>query len=81
MLPDQVFATMKDHLGRNLTFHGQERGLVVFRKYAIHYLKPYLMDRQQRLALMSCTSPDDFLSMISQIITCSSGVLACPVSS
>jgi tRNA-dihydrouridine synthase B len=79
--PDQVYATIKDHLERNLTFHGPERGLVVFRKYAIHYLKPYLIDRQQRLALMSRTSPDEFLSIVRQMITSSSGVLACPVSS
>lgn len=64
----QVFTTMQDHLQRMLAFHGPERGLILFRKYSIHYLKPYPTSRELRLKLMACTSPEEFMGWVEQVL-------------
>lgn len=63
-----VFATLKDHLERMLHFYGDERGLVLFRKYAARYLEPYMTSRNQRGALLTCTSSTYFLELAAQIM-------------
>jgi tRNA-dihydrouridine synthase B len=65
---DLVISTMRDHLTRMQSFHGADRGLVLFRKFAVHYLKPYPTDRPTRLSLMTCTDPEDFFVQVHQII-------------
>ena len=67
--PNLVLATMRDHLTRMQDFHGTDRGLILFRKYAVHYLKPYPTDRPTRLTLMTCTDPEDFFVQVGQIIS------------
>lgn len=41
ILVNQVQEVMLDHLERSLSFHGQEKGLILFRKFAASYLAPY----------------------------------------
>ncbi len=63
-----VYQTLKEHLGRMLAFYGDERGLVLFRKYAARYLEPYMTSRDQRGALLTCTSSEYFLYLATEIM-------------
>jgi tRNA-dihydrouridine synthase B len=66
--PDVLRATMLDHLESMLAFYGPERGLVLFRKYAQRYLSPYQLSRENRQALMTSATRDEFLSLLDQVI-------------
>jgi len=61
--PAEVWDVMTKHLRRSLEFYGEERGLVLFRKYASQYLAPYFADRSQRRALLTASSPEEFLKL------------------
>ena len=58
---EEVWHVLQRHLERSLWFYGNERGLVLFRKFAAQYLAPYLHDRAQRRALLTAATPDAFL--------------------
>ncbi|MBE9525071.1 MAG: tRNA-dihydrouridine synthase family protein [Chloroflexi bacterium] len=67
VLPEQVRSLMLDHLQRNLSFYGSERGLVLFRKYATRYLAPYRLPRRLRRRLLTLEAPEDFLALLDEI--------------
>jgi tRNA-dihydrouridine synthase B len=48
-----VYETMLTHFQANLDFHGK-RGLMLFRKFAKRYLKPYPVDDERMHELMTC---------------------------
>jgi nifR3 family TIM-barrel protein len=67
----QVRQTLIEHLNANLQFYGPERGLILFRKYATRYIQPHLsepLEPQLRLKLLTCTDPQTFLDLITQMI-------------
>jgi tRNA-dihydrouridine synthase len=65
---DQVRAIVYDHLARMLAFYGQERGLVLFRKHAAHYLGPIFNSPEQRRQLLTETDSKSFLMRIEALI-------------
>lgn len=65
---DLLRRTMLDHLGRMLSFYGQQRGLILFRKYAARYLAPYQLEGPFRQALMTSEKETDFLALLDQVI-------------
>jgi len=65
---DQVRAIVYDHLRRMQTFYGEERGLVLFRKHAAHYLGPLFGSREQRRQLLTETDGSSFLDSIEDMI-------------
>jgi tRNA-dihydrouridine synthase B len=65
--PKQVRATLLTHLERMLTFHGQ-RGLVLFRKHAERYLRPYQPSSELRQRLLTTQSPDEFRQLVDAVI-------------
>jgi tRNA-dihydrouridine synthase B len=65
--PRQVRETILLHLDRSLTFYGQERGLVLFRKYAAHYLSPYRLPKEVRKTLLTRQSAADFIELLDEI--------------
>jgi len=66
--PDVMLLTLNEHLRRSLEFYGSERGLVLFRKFAVHYLSPYPVTREQRVALLTCTRVEDFMQQVHRLI-------------
>ncbi len=61
---DQVRETMLDHLGRMLSFYGDERGLVLFRKHLSRYLSPYPLTKEVRQRLLTAERREDFISLL-----------------
>lgn len=61
---DQVRETMLDHLGRMLSFYGDERGLVLFRKHLSRYLSPYPLTKEVRQSLLTAEQREDFISLL-----------------
>jgi nifR3 family TIM-barrel protein len=64
----QVQSTMLRHLDRMLTFYGQERGLVLFRKHASRYLSPYRLPDPLRKRLLTCKKPEEFTQLLADIV-------------
>ncbi len=58
--PEAVQDLLLKHLDRSLSFYGPENGLVLFRKFAAAYLKPYQLDAKVRKKLLTETDPDRF---------------------
>ena len=59
--PEEVWEVLQRHLARSLSFYGEERGVVLFRKFAAQYLAPWLKDRARRRALLTAPTAEDFL--------------------
>ena len=59
--PEEVWEVLQRHLARSLSFYGEERGVVLFRKFAAQYLAPRLEDRARRRALLTAPTAEDFL--------------------
>jgi len=64
----EVKDTMLEHLERSLSFYGPEDGLVLFRKFAAGYLKPYDLDSPTRKDLLTQTDPAKFRLRVGEII-------------
>jgi tRNA-dihydrouridine synthase B len=58
-LPD-VKDTLLEHLERSLSFYGPVDGLVLFRKFAAAYLKPYQLDAEVRKGLLTELDAEKF---------------------
>jgi nifR3 family TIM-barrel protein len=67
--PQEVIETMFAHLDSSLSFYGDEEGLVLFRKFATHYLAPYHLSRAERKALLTLNDPEAFKKMTAQVIS------------
>ncbi len=65
--PEQIRSTLLDHLERNLQFYGSARGLILFRKYAAHYLAPYRLPRETRQKLLTRETPAEFVALLDEI--------------
>lgn len=50
--PAEVQDLMLEHLDRSLSFYGPTDGLVLFRKFAAMYLKPYSLERDPRRKIL-----------------------------
>lgn len=64
---NQVQEVMLDHLERSLSFHGQENGLIRFRKFATSYLAPYDLSQEARRKLLTEVDPDKFIQQLGEI--------------
>ena len=65
--PGEVQELMLEHLDRSLSFYGKEEGLVLFRKFAAGYLKPYELDQETRRKLLTEIDPGQFKKRINEI--------------
>jgi nifR3 family TIM-barrel protein len=64
---ESVRSLMLEHLKRMLSFYGDERGLMLFRKHAKRYISPFKVTPQQRLSLLTAERPEDFLQVLDMI--------------
>ncbi|MFZ6026615.1 MAG: tRNA dihydrouridine synthase [Chloroflexota bacterium] len=65
--PERVHTTLLTHLDRMLAFHGA-RGLILFRKHAERYLRPYNPPPELRYGLLTTTSVEAFRRLVDEAI-------------
>jgi nifR3 family TIM-barrel protein len=62
--PEMVHQMVHQHLERNVTFYGPHKGLILFRKHAMQYLKLQRLPRAIRTEILLQLTPQDFLSQL-----------------
>lgn len=62
-----VRQTMLRHLDVMLSFYGEPRGLILFRKYANRYLSPLGLSSDQRKRLLTAEHPPEFLEVLATL--------------
>lgn len=65
---EAVWAVLTRHLERSLAFYGPERGLILFRKFADKYLSPLGLPYETRRALLTSTSPEEFMRLARMVV-------------
>jgi tRNA-dihydrouridine synthase B len=61
---EQVYEMVRRHLQRNMEFYGEHKGLILFRKHAIQYLKLGRLPRAERTQIILQDTPEDFLALL-----------------
>jgi nifR3 family TIM-barrel protein len=59
-------ALIHRHLGLMLEFYGEQRGLVLFRKHIIKYMRGLSHVGPVRVRLMTCTRPEEFIALMEE---------------
>jgi tRNA-dihydrouridine synthase B len=59
---------VRQHLERNVAFYGPHKGLVLFRKHALQYLKLQHLPRATRTKIILQESADGFLSLLDEAL-------------
>jgi len=54
------------HLELMLAFYGEERGLVLFRKHVVKYVRGLSHSARIKAKLMTCTHPEEFIALMTQ---------------
>jgi tRNA-dihydrouridine synthase len=54
------------HLNLMLDFYGQERGLILFRKHVVKYVRGLAHIAQVKTQLVTCTRPEEFIALMHQ---------------
>jgi tRNA-dihydrouridine synthase B len=57
---------VRQHLERSVAFYGPHKGLILFRKHAIQYLKLQRLPRAVRTKILLQETPQDFLKLLEQ---------------
>lgn len=66
--PAEVQDALLEHLERSLAYYGSQDGLVLFRKFAAAYMKPYKLDPAIRKSLLTERHPEKFREKVKFII-------------
>ena len=64
---EQVRQMVRQHLERNMAFYGEHKGLVLFRKHAMQYLKLQRLPRAIRTHIIMQDKPEGFLSLLDEV--------------
>ncbi len=66
-VPDEmVYQMVRQHLERHLAFYGTRKGMVLFRKHALQYLKLQHFPRTVRTQMITRDNPEEFLVLLEQ---------------
>jgi len=60
----EKIALIYRHLALMMDFYGEERGLILFRKHVVKYVRGLAHISQVRQQLMTCTRPEEFVALI-----------------
>jgi nifR3 family TIM-barrel protein len=63
---EMVRQMVRQHLERNLKFYGSHKGLLLFRKHAMQYLKLQRLPRTKRTQMLLQEDADGFLSLLDE---------------
>ncbi|MHB1385001.1 MAG: tRNA dihydrouridine synthase, partial [Bellilinea sp.] len=64
---DTVQELMVEHLQASLAYYGDDRGIVLFRKYAKRLLQPYELPTEQMKNLLTLIDPNEFMNGLNLI--------------
>ena len=64
--PEQIRATLRQHLQKNIEFYGEEDGQRLFRKYAVQYLMLRSLTREERKRILKPQAPQEWLALFDQ---------------
>jgi tRNA-dihydrouridine synthase B len=64
--PEMVDKMVRQHLERHLAFYGVRKGMVLFRKHAMQYLKLQRLPRAVRTRIITREDPEEFLDLLEQ---------------
>jgi tRNA-dihydrouridine synthase B len=64
--PEMVRQMVHQHLERNLAFYGPRKGLLLFRKHAMQYLKLQRLPRATRTKILLQDQVDGFLALLEE---------------
>jgi nifR3 family TIM-barrel protein len=79
--PETVRQMVHEHLRRNIEFYGPRKGLILFRKHAIQYLKLNHLPRLVRARIMQQDEPQQFLALLDETFAGMGGGYILPASS
>jgi nifR3 family TIM-barrel protein len=65
---ETVCRTIEDHLARSMNFYGGKSGMILFRKFATRYLRPYALDKESRERLLTCEDARGFIEMVRDLL-------------
>jgi len=57
-------ALIRRHLELMLDFYGEERGLILFRKHIVKYIRGMAHSSKVRAKLVTCTRPEEFIELM-----------------
>ena len=63
---EMVHSMVRKHLERHLAFYGARKGMVLFRKHAMQYLKLQHLSRALRTQILTRETPEEFLALVDQ---------------
>jgi nifR3 family TIM-barrel protein len=66
--PEQVRQMVSLHLQRNIAFYGEHKGLILFRKHAMQYLKLQKLPRLARTEIIMQDEPEGFLKLLDKVM-------------
>jgi nifR3 family TIM-barrel protein len=66
--PELVRQMMNRHLERNIQFHGPRKGLILFRKHALRYLKLQRLPRATRTRIFTQSTVEGFKSLLDETL-------------
>lgn len=61
---EMVHEMVRTHLERHLAFYGERKGMVLFRKHAMQYLKLQRLPRAVRTHIITRDNPQEFLALL-----------------
>jgi len=61
---EMAYDLLTDHLRRHLDFYGDRKGMILFRKHAMQYLKLHWFPRAVRTEIITQTDPQEFLRLV-----------------
>jgi tRNA-dihydrouridine synthase B len=64
--PEMVHEMVRQHLERTLAFYGSHKGLILFRKHAMQYLKLQRLPRAIRTRIILQTDAGEFMSLLDE---------------
>jgi nifR3 family TIM-barrel protein len=64
--PEMVHKMVRRHLERSVAFYGPQKGLILFRKHAMQYLKLQRLPRAMRTKIILQENADGFLSLLDE---------------
>lgn len=67
--PEAVLQMVHLHLERSLQFYGPHKGLILFRKHALQYLKLQHLPRARRTPILLQEDADHFLTLLDEAFT------------
>ena len=63
---EMVDRMVRQHLERHLAFYGVRKGMILFRKHALQYLKLQQLPRALRTQILTRDNPQEFLELLEQ---------------